>query len=104
MRKLWVYNEEFPCLSFGEKLNSFNDEVHYSSWGSGRVRAMLQCIYLLSFLCLLRFDEVLQIQLHHITVENEAAATVSLNLVFRKTKQEGGMLSIPTTQPILTMV
>jgi hypothetical protein len=64
---------------------------------------MLQCIYLLSFLCLLRFDEVLQIQLHHLTVDNEASATVSLNLVFRKTKQEGGLSLCPNMWLLLML-
>jgi len=90
LRKLWLHNEKYPPLSYGEKLDNHGNEAHFPTWGGGRVRSMLQCIYLLSFICLLRFDEVLQIQLHHITVENEMSAKISLNLIFRKTKQEGG--------------
>ena len=72
------------------KNETFNDEVGYLAWGGGRLRSMMHCIYILSFLCLLRFDEVLKIQLHHIKIENAETCEISLHLVFRKTKQEGG--------------
>ena len=51
---------------------------------------MLHCIYTLAFTCLLRFDEVLQIQHHHIKVINKEAGKIELNLLFRKTNQYGG--------------
>jgi hypothetical protein len=37
LRKLWVYNEEIPPLSFGQKLNNHNDEMYFSTWGGGCV-------------------------------------------------------------------
>ena len=86
IRLLWLYNEKFEPLSFGTKLEAYNNEVAYPIWGSGRLRTMMQCIYILSFLCLLRFDEVLKIQLHHIKIENKETCEISLYLVFRKTK------------------
>jgi len=52
---------------------------------------MLHCIYTLAFTCLLRFDEVLQIQHHHIKVIDKEAGKIELNLLFRKTNQYGGM-------------
>ena len=51
---------------------------------------MLHCIYTLAFTCLLRFDEVLQIQYHHIKVVDKEAGKIELNLLFRKTNQYGG--------------
>lgn len=52
---------------------------------------MLQCIYTISFLCLLRFDEVLRIELKDIEVIDKIKGQIKLNLPFRKTHQFGGM-------------
>jgi hypothetical protein len=56
---------------------------------------MLQCIYIISFLCLLRFDEVLKIQAHHLEVVEEASGQIRLTLPFRKTHKFGGNLILP---------
>jgi hypothetical protein len=58
-------------------------------WGGGRTRRLLQAAYVVAFLCLLRFDEVLKIQLHHIELISEKH--VKLTLPFRKTHQFGGV-------------
>ena len=60
------------------------------NWGGGRLRLMLQCIYTIAFLCLLRFDEVLKIQAHHLEVIDEAKGEIKLTLPFRKTHKHGG--------------
>jgi hypothetical protein len=67
-----------------------NDEDH---WGGGRLRRMLQCIYAIAFLCLLRFDEALKIQAHHLEVINEKTGEMKLTLPFRKTHKFGGTYS-----------
>src|SRR5204862_4191035 len=59
-------------------------------WGGARLRLMLQCIYTIAFLCLLRFDEVLKIEAHHLEVIDEATGEIKLILLFRKTHQYGG--------------
>ena len=51
---------------------------------------MLQSIYIISFLCLLRFDECLKIQAHHLEVIDEGEGQIKLTLPFRKTKKTGG--------------
>ena len=51
---------------------------------------MLQCIYAIAFLCLLRFDEVLRIELKNIEVINQTKGHISLTLSFRKTHQYEG--------------
>jgi hypothetical protein len=51
---------------------------------------MLQCIYTIAFLCLLRFDEVLRIQLKDIEVVDKFKGHIKLTLPFRKTHQYGG--------------
>ena len=62
-------------------------------WGGARLRMMLQCIYTLAFLCLLRFDEVLRIQAKDIEVVDKHDGHIKLTLSFRKTHQYGGTLS-----------
>jgi hypothetical protein len=52
---------------------------------------MLQCIYSISFLCLLRFDEVLRIELKDIEVVDKLKGQIKLTLSFRKTNQTGGI-------------
>jgi hypothetical protein len=59
-------------------------------WGGARLRMMLQCIYTIAFFCLLRFDEVLRIELKDIEVVDKLKGKIKLTLPFRKTHQYGG--------------
>lgn len=59
------------------------------NWGGGRVRVLLQAVYTIAHLCLLRSDEVLKIQVHDMTLYENG---VSILLPFRKTHQSGGRL------------
>jgi hypothetical protein len=56
-------------------------------WGGGRAHRLLHAAYTITFLCLLRFDEVLKIQMHDITT---CINGFMLQLPFRKTHQNGG--------------
>ncbi|KAF7308877.1 DNA breaking-rejoining enzyme [Mycena kentingensis (nom. inval.)] len=58
-----------------------------NDWGGGRMRRLLQAVYVISYLCLLRFDEALKIQIHDIRRLNEHS--YELTLPFRKTSQYG---------------
>ena len=58
-----------------------------STWGGGRARRLLYAAYVLSFLCLLRVDEVLKIGMHHIEFISDTK--IKLLLPFRKTHQFG---------------
>ncbi|KAK7037921.1 hypothetical protein R3P38DRAFT_3311188 [Favolaschia claudopus] len=58
-------------------------------WGGARARRLLTLAYVLSFLCLLRFDEVLKIQMHDIEWVSDTC--IKLTLPFRKTSQFGGI-------------
>jgi integrase len=60
-------------------------------WGGARLRMMLQCIYTIAFLCLLRFDEVLRIEFKDIEVVDKCKGHIKLTLPFRKTHQYGGI-------------
>lgn len=57
-------------------------------WGGGRVRRLLYAAYILALLCLLRFDEVLKIQVHDIVIISHTC--IMLTLPFRKTDPNGG--------------
>ena len=77
-----------PVYRLGEAPVGPNVETN---WGGERLRLMLQCIYTIAFLCLLRFDEVLKIQAHHLEVVDEGRGEIKLTLPFRKTHKHGGI-------------
>jgi len=52
---------------------------------------MFQCIYTIAFLCLLHFDEVLQISLKDIEIVNKKKDHIKLTLLFKKTHQYEGI-------------
>ena len=66
-----------------------------SNWAGPLQRLMLQAIYLIAFTCLLRFDEVLKIQHHHIEVVDPNYGHIRLMLPFRKTHQKGQIKPFP---------
>lgn len=84
---MWEYNQRIPPQAMGQKLVS---DEHSYIWGGYRCRRMLQAIYTIAFQCLLRFDEVLQIQAHHLVIIDQNKGCIQLNLLFRKTHQFGG--------------
>ena len=67
------------------------DTTNSNDWGGGQTWRLLQFAYTVSFLCLLRFDEVLKIQAHDIEFVSETC--IKLTLPFRKTAQNGGKCS-----------
>jgi hypothetical protein len=63
------------------------------SWEGGRAHRLMSAAYTIAYLCLLRFDEVLKIQVHDITfVLTAEGKHMELLLPFRKTEQCGGEL------------
>jgi integrase len=76
---------------------SKQDATKLHEWGGGLTRRALHAIYTISFLCLLRIDEVLKIRRSHIEFEEDR---IILTLPFRKTHQYGREFSAhisPTT-------
>ena len=65
------------------------EDIAKKPWGLGRARRLLTLAYNLAFSCLLRFDEVLKIQAHDITVHSNGC--LEIRLPYRKTSQFGGM-------------
>lgn len=68
------------------------NDTEEKQWGHGRSRRLLTLAYNLAFTCLLRFDEVLKIQSHDITISfgPNSEQCLELRLPFRKTSQFGG--------------
>jgi hypothetical protein len=82
-KHIWAIKDYAPG-SRTQKQNSAS--LH--EWGGGRTHRLLQAAYTISFLCLLRFDEVLKIQAHDIELVTKTS--IKLTLPFRKTDQFGG--------------
>ena len=93
MKKIYDFNHQpnnwdLKPVEFYRKRKGKN----VNTWGGGRAHRLLQAAYILSFLCLLRIDEVLKIEMHHIKFISDTK--IKLTLPFRKTHQFGGRLVI----------
>jgi hypothetical protein len=81
------------------------DDTEERQWGLGRSRRLLTLAYNLAFTCLLRFDEVLKIQAHDITLLQVPGAdqhsSIEVRLPFRKTSQFGGVCEKKFTKSLL---
>ncbi len=75
------------------------DAAEEKQWGLGRARRLITLAYNLAFTCLLRFDEVLKIQAHDITLLSHKHLEV--RLPFRKTSQFGGECEKKKFTPLL---
>ncbi|KAJ7900693.1 hypothetical protein B0H14DRAFT_3753009, partial [Mycena olivaceomarginata] len=84
LRKLYDFNHQ-PEVA---EIKDYAAGSGPHEWGGGRARRLLELAYVLSFLCLLRFDEVLKIQMHDIEWISDKC--IKLTLPFRKTNQFGG--------------
>ncbi|KAJ7683403.1 DNA breaking-rejoining enzyme, partial [Mycena olivaceomarginata] len=89
--KLYHYNHKPEVAEIKEyAAGSRKKPKPPNDWGGGgRARRFLGLAYALSFLCLLRFDEVLKIQMHDIEWISDTC--IQLTLPFRKTNQFGGV-------------
>jgi hypothetical protein len=85
---MYNFNNGFKVQPMSRQRHLADSES--AEWGGARLRMMLQCIYTISFLCLLRFDEVLRIELKDIEVVDKLKGQIKLTLPFRKTHQNGG--------------
>lgn len=91
MRSLFTYNQEFPKAEFSRQSRQAKDSTQ---WAGRNVRTMLWFLYLLAFLCLLRYDEALHIRWQDLifTRVREDVWRLEVRLPFRKTHQTGGQL------------
>ena len=92
MRRLYEYNLSF--FQGPHVLSSRASDEDITGWGGPRVRLMLQTLYIVAFLCLLRFDEALSMTWDNVHFEHwENTFRVRLELTVRKTHQYGGIYS-----------
>ncbi|PIL29089.1 hypothetical protein GSI_09137 [Ganoderma sinense ZZ0214-1] len=94
MKKLWVQNINYPRepgLQSIPRKAAVNGEPR--CWAGYKVCQMLQLLYILSFLCLLRYDEALKVNWSDIRPEttDEGIYVVVVYLNCRKTNQTGGV-------------
>ncbi|KAJ7765926.1 DNA breaking-rejoining enzyme [Mycena maculata] len=90
LRRLYDFNNRPDIVTVKEySAGSRGGVKNEHDWGGARARRLLTLAYVLSFLCLLRFDEVLKIQMHDIEWVSDTC--IKLSLPFRKTNQFGGM-------------
>ena len=107
MRQLWEFNRNFPKTSRVEPTTRKRKAEHPEDWAGYRVRQMLQLLYTISMLCLLRFDEALRIMWSDLEMlkDDNGARYVKLSLPFRKTAQYGGeswlLRAVPPPMPIV---
>ncbi|RPD70261.1 hypothetical protein L226DRAFT_547851 [Lentinus tigrinus ALCF2SS1-7] len=92
IRAMWEFNEAFPQAVSHQQFSREWKADHPEYWGGHNTRVMIHCLNVIAFLCLLRYDEALHIQWHHITVEDlgNKTFTMRIELPFRKTHQNGG--------------
>ena len=73
------------------KPGSRQEKPNIHQWGGPLHRRAAQAIYIIAFLCLLRVDEVLKIQVEHVEfIRDGDKFQLVLTLPFRKTHQFGG--------------
>ncbi|OSD07467.1 hypothetical protein PYCCODRAFT_1358583, partial [Trametes coccinea BRFM310] len=92
MKKLWMYNLNFPRDDDIKPKSRKHKLDHPEDWAGYKIRQMLQTLYTVSMLCLLRYDEALHIKWSHVFVEYDGDIPyLRLHLPFRKTHQTGGI-------------
>nr|GAT49007.1 predicted protein [Mycena chlorophos] len=88
LSKMFHYNNQPQFSTVQPVQRRHRNNVADEDWGCAGLRLFMQAIYAIAFLCLLRFDEALQIQVHDIEFVDQD--TIILTLPFRKTAQNGG--------------
>ncbi|KAI0656203.1 hypothetical protein C8Q70DRAFT_1046854 [Cubamyces menziesii] len=92
MKKLWDFNRRFPQQAELNVNSRKRKQENPELWAGYKVRQMLQTLYTVSMLCLLRYDEALRIMWSDIEfLEHDGTCVVKLSLPFRKTSQTGGI-------------
>ncbi|KAG1889055.1 uncharacterized protein F5891DRAFT_1131871 [Suillus fuscotomentosus] len=93
MKRLWEFAWSTDRKEFGP-ISRKRKAENPSEWAGFLLREMLYLLYLLSMLCLLRYDEALWITWADVTFQvsyQPAQFRVKLELPFRKTHQYGGI-------------
>jgi hypothetical protein len=102
IKKLFHFNKSFidAKVAASTLTPAGQKQPRLASWGDSNTRIMLHLLYILSFWCLLRYDEALRIQCSEVSLEfiegeqGIRALALKLMLPFRKTNQYGGEVAI----------
>jgi hypothetical protein len=87
MAALYDFNHQPEKWNLEKISSTRQDGADIHQWGGPLHRRAVQAIYTIAFLCMLRIDEALKIQFHHIEIGEKK---IILTLPFRKTHQFGG--------------
>jgi hypothetical protein len=94
MKKLYEYNMSFNRDEELAPNSRKRKHDHPECWAGFGLRLMLMLLYVVSMLCLLRYDEALKITWADVHFEYISNSTnpyrLRLDLPFRKTHQNGG--------------
>ncbi|KAF8962215.1 hypothetical protein BDZ97DRAFT_1733231, partial [Flammula alnicola] len=87
IRKMYKYNND----NGNATIQPYSGPTPRSqkTWGGPRARLLVHAVVTLSFVCLLRIDEVLNLKFEHVTVEE--GNRVKITLPSRKNAQYGGV-------------
>ena len=106
LKALYEFNLSIPNVEFGPNPRKRKAE-HPESWGGSAIRTMLGFAYILSFLCLLRYDEALTLHWHWMKLETvDGQCRLKVSLPCQKTHQLGGehaQLAVGWTMLICTV-
>ncbi|KAF7983643.1 hypothetical protein HWV62_20590 [Athelia sp. TMB] len=95
MKKLYTFNKTFDPNEEHTLQPRKRKQEDQHCWAGYGLRLMLMLLYCVSMLCLLRYDEALKITWADVSFEYDLATNtliVRLDLPFRKTHQNGGIL------------
>lgn len=90
IQELYNFNNQPQYRTIEGYKPTARQEKSVDKWGGGRARLLVHAVVTLAFSCLLRIDEVLNLQAHDITILSRES--ISIHLPFRKTNPYGGEL------------
>lgn len=95
MQKLYEFNMGMPPTEY-TPISRKRKAEHPEDWAGHTVRMMLQLLYVVSMLCLLRYDEALRIHWSDVEFQKlpDGSRRVKISLPVRKTHQNGGTLKV----------
>jgi hypothetical protein len=93
LRELYAVKEK-PCNKLPRPIQQTpHRERSLDDWGGPRARNQVHAITTLSFVCLLRSDEVLNLRIEDIRVNPRQPKSITVNLTSRKTSPFGVLIS-----------
>ncbi|KAI0319559.1 hypothetical protein OF83DRAFT_1054814, partial [Amylostereum chailletii] len=93
LRRLYEFNINFTGDHDSGSIP--REDLKKTMWASRETRLMLNAVYVIAFLCLMRMEEVLRLEWHWIQLErHNNSVRLMVRLPWRKTHQTGGACSL----------